>query len=84
MDNGLLPIGNYIMSQYEFNCAKLQHDYGLTYIETKRIILKMLYNADIIYRERLTYLVMPNSRQNKKAKVSDNEQFLHACLVCII
>lgn len=83
MDNNLLPIRDYVLSQYEINSAQIQHDYGLTYIETKKIIQRMLDNADIVYKSGITYLVAPNNRQSKKAKINTNDQFLRALWVCI-
>lgn len=83
MNNSLLPIRDFVLSQYEVNSAQLQHDYGLTYIETKNIIQRMLSNADIIYKSGLTYLVVPNNRQNKKVKISSDEQLMRALWVCI-
>lgn len=83
MGNSLLPIRDYVLSQYEINIAQIQHDYGLTYIETRRIIERMISNADIVYKSDLTYLVVPNNRQNKKAKISSNEQLMRALWVCI-
>ncbi len=85
MDDSLMPIRDFVLSQYEFNSAQIQRDYGLTYIETKYIIQEMLNNADIIYKSDLTYSVLPNSKQNKKIekKSCNNEQFLQALWVCI-
>lgn len=85
MDNSRLPIRDYVLSQYEINSAQLQFDYGLTYIETKQIIQKMLDNAEIIYKANLVYSVLPNSKQNKKVekKNSKNEHFLQALWICI-
>lgn len=85
MDDSLMPIRDFVLSQYEFNSAQLQRDYGLTYIETKQIIQKMLDNADIVYKSDLTYSVLPNSKQNKKIENNcNNEQFLQALWVCIV
>ncbi len=83
MDNKKPPIRDFILSQYEINTAKLQRDYDLTYLETKRIIQKMLDVAEIIYKSDLIYLVLPNGKQKKKVKRDNNEQFLHALWICI-